>query len=472
MKKRVLCLIGAVALVLSSFFVLPAAAAYEPDVYAQELYSANYDTTYSMVDGLTVGDLYFIGDTLFVAVSDPLRISSSGYIPNGLEFTYNGERCVVVGLNTLDNTVTITQHDGSTPSEDYFYVYTAVDTGGSSEGTYQEGYDAGYSAGVAEGTDAGYQDGFEEGKDAGYQEGYDDAAKLASGYDYGYSQGLEAGLEQGFANGRADGLIEASKIYEQLGQNVFSFATVTAHGFTEAGDEEFTITVTPQLINNGISFSSVYTQLLTEIDRLMPGTDTLSSLDITLTWSEANSFDYGLLYFSSNQYDYVFSIGNGTSLSTLDPSVNAEQGLTTFRKYTSGAVVKNYSVRSVQLRWADLADQSLQFLQDLQLYTGGPYFTNGYAAGYTSGLNTSQGAALEKGKAEGFRNGYSRGKAEGIEITKNGDWYSLMGAVVDTPFNALMSLFSFEVLGLDMRVAFGSLLALCMFLFVVKKVIL
>lgn len=481
MKKRIVCFIGAVVLMLSVLLVLPTSAAYEPDVLVAELYQSS-GTTFGMVDSISAGGLYFLGETLFVAVGDPLRISGDGFVPNGLEFTYDGSSYVVVGVDTINRTYSITDLNGGNPSEGTFYIYSAYESGGGSDDAYDEGYSAGLSAGYnngyAAGLTAGREQGRQEGFDEGFDEGFEEGAATTNGYDRGYAAGVAAGRELGYQDGYQAGLQEASKVYEQLGQNVFSFATVTAHGFTEAGDEEFTITVTPQLISNGVSFASVYTQILAEIDRLMPGTSTVSSLDITFTWPEAQSFDYGLLYFSATDDNFDFIISDGSSSSTLAAAKDPGADVYYYRRYASGApgyadsIVKNYMVRSVQLKYASLEDQSLSFLQSLQLYSGGPFFTNGYAAGYTSGLNTSNGAAFEQGKAEGFKNGLIRGKEEGIQITENGDWLHLMTAVIDTPINAFNSLFSFEILGLDMRVAFGSLLALCMFLFVVKKVIL
>ena len=481
MKKRIVCFIGAVALMLSVLLVLPTSAAYEPDVLVAEL-SQSSGTTFTMVDSISPGSLYFLGETLFVAVGDPLRISGDGFVPNGLEFTYDGAGYVVVGVDTINRTYTITEPNGSNPAESTFYIYSAYEAGGGSDDAYDEGYSAGLSAGYnngyAAGLAAGKEQGRQEGFDEGYDEGFEDGAVTTDGYDRGYAAGVAAGRELGYQEGYQAGLQEASRVYEQLGQNVFSYATVTAHGFTEAGDEEFNITVTPQLISNGVSFSTVYTQILAEIDRLMPGYSTVSSLDITFTWPEAQSFNYGLLYFSTNSSRVDLTVSDGQTNYGLASTKDPNSDVFYFRRYASGApgyedsIVKNLMVRSVKLGFGNLESESLSFLQSLQLYSGGPFFTNGYAAGYTSGLNTSNGAAYDQGVAEGYQNGYVTGKAEGIQITQTGDWSHLMAAVVDTPINTFNSLFNFEVLGLNMRVAFGSMLALCMFLFVVKKVIL
>ena len=47
-----------------------------------------------------------------------------------------------------------------------------------------------------------------------------------------------------------------------------------------------------------------------------------------------------------------------------------------------------------------------------------------------------------------------------------------MLAVTEAPINTFQSLFNFDVLGLDMRAAFGSVLAVCVVLIIIKKVIL
>ena len=47
-----------------------------------------------------------------------------------------------------------------------------------------------------------------------------------------------------------------------------------------------------------------------------------------------------------------------------------------------------------------------------------------------------------------------------------------MLAVTEAPINTFQSLFNFEILGLDMRLAFGSILAVCVLLIILKKVLL
>ena len=59
-----------------------------------------------------------------------------------------------------------------------------------------------------------------------------------------------------------------------------------------------------------------------------------------------------------------------------------------------------------------------------------------------------------------------------MNLSKTGDWRNLITAVVEAPVNTFQSLFNFEILGLDMRVAFGTIMSICVLLIIIKKVIL
>ena len=117
---------------------------------------------------------------------------------------------------------------------------------------------------------------------------------------------------------------------------------------------------------------------------------------------------------------------------------------------------------------------SMQFKTNITVAPLG--FRDGYAMGYTFGVEENYGAVLDTYYKDGLQTGYSEGylagKVEGLQINQNSDWKSLMLAVVEAPINTFQSLFNFEILGLDMRLAFGSILAVCVLLIIVKKVIL
>lgn len=79
------------------------------------------------------------------------------------------------------------------------------------------------------------------------------------------------------------------------------------------------------------------------------------------------------------------------------------------------------------------------------------------------------------GSADGYTIGFSDGKTtgyqEGLETAEKGTWENLIGAVVEAPVNAFQGLFNFEIMGLNMQAAFGSMLAICVLLIIVKKVV-
>ena len=113
-------------------------------------------------------------------------------------------------------------------------------------------------------------------------------------------------------------------------------------------------------------------------------------------------------------------------------------------------------------------------------------YDRGYQNGYSQGYMEGQDYGLTKGGEDGYARGYAEAKAHweseyrrgekagyqlGLEVAGDGDWRSLFTAVVEAPVNTFQALFNFEVLGLDMRVAFGSFMSLCVLLLVFKKVV-
>ena len=111
----------------------------------------------------------------------------------------------------------------------------------------------------------------------------------------------------------------------------------------------------------------------------------------------------------------------------------------------------------------------MDLLPNFYLLSDSQMFQIGYTAGYTAGMTTDTSEAYSNGETKGYAEGFTAGKAEGLNISKNGDWKNLISAVVEAPINTFQSLFNFEILGMDMRVAFGSIIALCIVLIIVKR---
>ena len=114
--------------------------------------------------------------------------------------------------------------------------------------------------------------------------------------------------------------------------------------------------------------------------------------------------------------------------------------------------------------------RSFSISTDIQLLSD--VYKEGYVNGYFDGTNTEFSDVKKESYREGYGEGYLWGKKEGLELSQKGDWTNLMTAVVEAPVNTFQSLFNFEVLGLDMRAAFGSMLAICVLLIIIKKVVL
>ncbi len=215
-----------------------------------------------------------------------------------------------------------------------------------------------------------------------------------------------------------------------------------------------------------------------------------------------NMSDYGVIDpFSSSaltagQYyfieDTVFCAVSGPDGDYAAPPIETEFTASTGRDYYVGFVdPSNWGVYTSD---GDAPDSELTiniYVATYNVDTDASYteedineaYQNGYDSGYSSGwgdgtsdyaeiMEEKVAEAYDEGFGAGYNDGYIEGKKEGITVSENGDWIGLMTAVVEAPVNTFQSLFNFNVLGLDMRVAFGSILTLCLLLIVIKKVLL
>ena len=100
-------------------------------------------------------------------------------------------------------------------------------------------------------------------------------------------------------------------------------------------------------------------------------------------------------------------------------------------------------------------------------------YDNGYVEGYNNGLsnNTGYQEAYQNGLDEGFTNGYFSGKNAGIEQANTYSFSSLMASVFDVPIKAFTALFDFDILGVNMKGFYLSILTACVVLAVVKFLI-
>ena len=89
-------------------------------------------------------------------------------------------------------------------------------------------------------------------------------------------------------------------------------------------------------------------------------------------------------------------------------------------------------------------------------------FVSGKEEGYTNGFNEGKKVGYSEGFDSGFSvgntTGYSAGLTEGLQSAKEGSFMSLATAVVDAPIKAFLGLMDFEILGMNMRYFYLSLL--------------
>ena len=308
---------------------------------------------------------------------------------------------------------------------------------------------------------------------------------INQGYQNGYSEGYETGNTDGYDQGYDDAL----NSIEMVGVSVWEYARIdcTAFNFIDSNNVN---DVYYRTIPN-IPFSTYTTE---------DGTiflNTSSILEYVKNHVTQNTgqtivtekyihlyirFEERLTYFNKKgEYTGLVSYikpyeGYLTMLGTLENS-----GIDTnkIRYSNTNGVYRIEPTNSPQNSEYYLSVYELDLiLNNFELDIGtkaqasSEEYKSGYAQGYLDAATTEYTELLDEKYKTGYKEGFTSGKKEGLEISKNGDWKNLMTAVVEAPVNTFQSLFNFEILGLDMRAAFGSVLAICVILIIIKKVIL
>lgn len=351
--------------------------------------------------------------------------------------------------------------------------YTAGEADGLNEG-YTEGHTAGYQEGYTTGETAGYQEGYTAGETAGYRHGWDD------GHDNGYTNGYAAGYEFG-----TNDTIERMK-------NILKKATYTAEvSYYTNNQGDFTKQNTTIILNeyktfiyNGVNFNEYQTQMeqIITSDFMSEG---LISGSITLEWAAEDQFDYtqipiylsilqtipansyhGYIYTANNQRYQAYGIYIDNSDNAYENTKQAKFSISDSENVIYPVIVKKITIAynfPIQTQNTDIGRFSI--------ITNNAGFQEGYAAGWNDGRIDGTTEAYDNGYAVGESNGYQKGYKAGFESTKNGDWKHLISAVVETPVNTLMSLFNFEILGLDMRIAIASIITISVVIIIIKMVV-
>lgn len=287
--------------------------------------------------------------------------------------------------------------------------------------------------------------------------------RFQSGYDLGFEYGYDYASKQ-----FSDGL------------NLFSVAQFyldfkIANDSPYFADETLTVKIKPDLHFNSVTFDAndsaieeLSSQYFSTPDGIYEYTDYAY---VRIEWLPDLTFDYSALpiYISGSALvtDALIFTENSKSYSLLadrsDSSTKARFSIVDSSNVVYPLMVKTFTVRVG--RPADL-------LNEIALYCDTASYSTGYDDGYEFASEEFYDEGYTDGRASGYTDGFTAGKQEGVAISENADWRNLFTAVVEVPVNTFMSLLSFELLGLDMRVFVGSLLSLCLVLIIVKKVIL
>lgn len=386
---------------------------------------------------------------------------------------------------------------GSTASQELLQQYYDNGYAKGNEDGMALGYELGYAAatgsesggGSGEDTDTqaiyqqGYNDGLEqaraeyEQKDAyqdGYAAGFAEAAVIK--YQEGYEAGRKKGYEEGYAQGYKDGYNKAIQdSAERFQYGIFAKCSFTAKIaiLDESGNIQ-TYLIPNFKMNYGYGYIYIgiqgHNQLADKYAEVTGTTNTANDISgieyVEITCDFENEFDYNIFPMyttSANAVPYI-----SLKYDASENMINCELDTATTEQYKKYKL-PNYWFGNTWISQViiKIPNQDTNIASFMLYSPSGQYF-NGYDVGYAAGSKNENSASY----AKGYQDGVIDGKKEGIEISKTGDWKNLISAVIEAPVNAFQSLFNFEILGLDMRAAVGSILALCVLLIIIKKVIL
>ena len=421
-----------------------------------------------------------------VIVTDPFGNS----LPwtNGVEYFYDSDTGVftilsdyrniairVVGVPYIDGAYQEGYNAGFINGEASGYE-NGYNTG-NSDG-YQNGFNVGnslgYNNGLAVGYENGYSDGYDEGstvgsEDAygfGYSKGYDDG--FEDGRDVGYGEGYDVGYNAGYNAGYADGSSGAgSGSGSSSADSVLAFATYRLD-LVRNGQVVHSMNVTPQYNLGSVYFGTL--DIVNAIYDYEEANGDLDYVNVVCTWADSDSFDFGQfpLYVAGT------SLVESGSLLTLDevslslsaPWVDGSSSESLRRfEITSSEIPTVTLVKSVSIHVGRATD----LLKEFTLCTSTYFYNQGYNDGYTTGYGVGSSESRIESYNTGYHNGFIEGKSEGITMAEKGNFYNLFFSVSDAVYSNFLNLLNFEVLGVNMKVVFGSFLTVCLVLIVVFK---
>lgn len=287
-----------------------------------------------------------------------------------------------------------------------------------SEGTYDDGYNAGY----------------DEGHNAGYDEGYN--AGVTDGTQAGYDEGYEVGYDEGYNTGISDGLISANQIFNC---SAFNIKWDSVNEYAYPSNE----TASVNLYQN-IPFTEMPVGVCVPLSKIAPDNEAGGYLPIDLLPHTEDSSNnpadsiYALRFptlldlgqwLLDNPNDYLVS---WTITGEADPACIVFSDLSNLSKFMSGAG-ENYLI--------------------------------GYDDGYNDGYDDGDGAGYNRGYGVGFNKGQA--DATGGNYT----FLALIGSVLDAPISAFKGLLDFELLGVNMSSFVLAIMSLCVIIVIIRVVL-
>ena len=336
---------------------------------------------------------------------------------------------------------------------------------------YNKGYQSGYGDGELNGYYLGYEFGYNSGYNSGYWEGFDDG-ELSAGNAayYGVFQYLNAEVRM-YA---ADGTFVGACSDWLKGPNSVTFGPIYEYFLTTYKSGYYF----ELMIAAGHGYENEVP--LSLMNGCIVGKGDLSN------YSLSNSFSvYGTNYFTQ-QY-YAFS----GYFEQMDAGFDPLPAYTLF--FNQGS--EDPDLSQIGFGYMTLRFDDIDIFKKLQfIYTDGFYnqgYNKGYNAGYSNGMidghqpGYDQGYIVgkEDGEKVGFNNGIAFGKEQGLiegeaigynkgaKAAGNYTFLSLISAVVDVPIQAFSSLFSFDILGINIKNFLLGLFTLAVVLCVVKLIL-
>lgn len=250
-----------------------------------------------------------------------------------------------------------------------------------------------------------------------------------------------------------------SAITAQYDHGIFGFATITATLSLSNGSNT-TVSVTPNFTAGGVYFKDF---------ALSQNFDDVDSVYFNFVFPDNLVVDY-------LAHPFYISGDSDVSYATLitpenrSYSLNADGTSNQLRKFAISGSSISYPV--IMKSFVLQVGRPEDLVSSFTLYSNIGEYNSGYSAGFNEGVRLNNEDVYLQGKESGYKSGFIEGKAEGLALSESGDWRSLIGAVVEAPVNTFQSLFDFEILGVNLKAVFGSVLALCVLLIVIKKVVL